>query len=121
LFRLEKVKYFCTLFLKIRKVHKPSSLLAGSTHDSHIFQTSQIKDYLDEHHTSLEDGVMLGGDSGYTLKPYLMTPYHYYFLSLLPGLPDACLNELDSQTWSAANHGIDDYVKAFDIIRRHNS
>lgn len=42
------------------------------------------------------------------------------FLALLPGLPDACLNELDSQTWSAANHGIDDYVKALDIIRRHN-
>jgi hypothetical protein len=42
------------------------------------------------------------------------------FFALLPGLPDVCLNELDSQTWSAANHGIDDYVKALDIIRRHN-
>jgi hypothetical protein len=41
------------------------------------------------------------------------------FLPLLPGLPDACLNELDSQTWSASNHGIDDYVKALDIMR-HN-
>ena len=42
------------------------------------------------------------------------------FLLLLPGLPDACLNELNSQTWSAANHGIDDYVQVLHIIRRHN-
>jgi hypothetical protein len=42
------------------------------------------------------------------------------FLQLLPGLPDACVNELNAQTWSLANHGIDDYVKALDIIRRHD-
>lgn len=43
----------------------------GSTHDSHIFRTSQIH----EIHRILEDGILLG-DSGYALKPYLMTPYN---------------------------------------------
>ena len=38
-------------------------------------------------------------------------------LPLLPGLPEACQNELNSQTWSVANHGINDYIKALDIIR----
>ena len=46
----------------------------GSVHDSHIFRTSQIQEYLEQHHTSLEDGIMLG-DSGYALKTYHMTPY----------------------------------------------
>ena len=31
-------------------------------------------EYLERHHTSLEDGITLG-DSGYALKPYLMTAY----------------------------------------------
>lgn len=47
----------------------------GSTHDSHIFCNSQICDYLNNNHHSLEDGVLLG-DSGYALKPYLMRPYN---------------------------------------------
>ena len=47
----------------------------GSVHDNHIFRTSQIHDHLEQHHTSLDDGILLG-DSGYALKPYLMTPYH---------------------------------------------
>ena len=46
----------------------------GSVHDSHIFRTSQIQEHLERHHTSLEDGVILR-DSGYALKPYLMTAY----------------------------------------------
>ena len=40
----------------------------GSVHDSHIFWTSQIQEYLEHHHTSL-------GDSGYAVKLYLTTPY----------------------------------------------
>ncbi|XP_028419108.1 putative nuclease HARBI1 [Dendronephthya gigantea] len=46
----------------------------GSVHDSHIFRMSQIQQFIEQHHTSLEDGIILG-DSGYALKPYLMTPY----------------------------------------------
>ena len=38
----------------------------GSVHDSNIFRTSQIQEYLERHHTSLEDGIILG-DSGYTV------------------------------------------------------
>lgn len=40
---------------------------------------------------------------------------------LLSALPEACLNELNSssETWTSLNHGIEDYNKALDIIRRH--
>ena len=41
-------------------------------------------------------------------------------LPLLSGLPEDCCTELNSQTWTKSNHGIDDYVKALDIIRRHD-
>ena len=47
----------------------------GSTHDSHVFRTSQICNYLEDNHRNLEDGILLG-DSGYALKPYLMTPHN---------------------------------------------
>lgn len=62
------------IFLKLGKFINLVARWPGCTHDSHIFRTSQIKDYLEQHHTSLEDGILLG-DSGYALKPYLMTPY----------------------------------------------
>ena len=46
----------------------------GSTHDSHVFRTSNICTYLQNTQRSLEDGVPLG-DSGYASSPFLMTPY----------------------------------------------
>ena len=46
----------------------------GSTHDSHIFHTSKIFQYLEQNHHSLDDGLLLG-DSGYGCSPFLMTPY----------------------------------------------
>ena len=46
----------------------------GSTHDSHVFRTSDISTYLQNNHRSLDDGVLLG-DSGYACSPFLMTPY----------------------------------------------
>ena len=46
----------------------------GSTHDSHVFRTSNICTYLQDNHRSLDDGVLLG-DSGYACSPFLMTPY----------------------------------------------
>jgi hypothetical protein len=46
----------------------------GSTHDSFIFRSSEIHDYLRVNHTTLEQGVVLG-DSGYALTNFLMTPY----------------------------------------------
>ena len=46
----------------------------GSTLDSHIFTASAICDFLEENHSGLNDGLLLG-DSGYRCKPYLMTPF----------------------------------------------
>ena len=46
----------------------------GCTHDSFIFRSSEVHDYLRDNHTTLEKGVVLG-DSGYALTNFLMTPY----------------------------------------------
>ena len=46
----------------------------GSVHDSFIFRTSNLKRYLDQNQTTIEDGLILG-DSGYALSNYLLTPY----------------------------------------------
>ncbi|XP_061193784.1 putative nuclease HARBI1 [Saccostrea echinata] len=46
----------------------------GSTHDSHIFNMSGIKQDIERDFRSINDGIILG-DSGYACKPYLMTPY----------------------------------------------
>ena len=35
----------------------------GSTHDSHVFRTSRLHDFLQSHNRSFEDGILLG-DSG---------------------------------------------------------
>ncbi len=44
----------------------------GSTHDGHIFRTSNIYHQLEG--TKFESGVLIL-DSGYPCLPYLMTPY----------------------------------------------
>ena len=41
-------------------------------------------------------------------------------LPLLSLLVKACHNELNAQTWTRTNQGIDDFIKALDIIRRHD-
>ena len=46
----------------------------GSTHDSHVFRSSNICHFLEENHHSLDDGILLG-DSGYACRPFMMTPY----------------------------------------------
>lgn len=46
----------------------------GSTHDSHVFRMSGIRQTIEEKFHSINDGVVLG-DSGYACKPFLMTPY----------------------------------------------
>ncbi|XP_052065184.1 putative nuclease HARBI1 isoform X2 [Mytilus californianus] len=45
----------------------------GSSHDSHIFRTSQVCTYM-EQNGGWANGVLLG-DSGYPCRPFLMTPY----------------------------------------------
>lgn len=43
----------------------------GSTHDSFMLNNSALKERMEQH----EDGLLLG-DSGYPLKPWLMTPFN---------------------------------------------
>ena len=40
-------------------------------------------------------------------------------LQLLASLPEACQNKLGSETWTQTNHGLDDYLKALNIISCH--
>lgn len=46
----------------------------GSTHDSHVFRSSNICHHIEENYHSLDDGILLG-DSGYACRPFMMTPY----------------------------------------------
>ena len=46
----------------------------GSCHDSHIFPSSNIGQFLEENHNSLDYGI-IPGDSGYACLPFLKTPY----------------------------------------------
>ena len=48
----------------------------GSTHNSFIFRMSEVNDYLERNHTTLDHGVVTG-ESGYALKNFLMTPYEH--------------------------------------------
>ena len=47
----------------------------GSTSDSHMFRSSNVCSYIEENHHSLDDGILLG-DSGYALRPFMMTPFN---------------------------------------------
>ena len=45
--------YTFTFLNESRKIHQPSCPVApwpGSVHDSHIFRTSQIQEYLEHHY-----------------------------------------------------------------------
>ncbi|CAG2256750.1 HARBI1 [Mytilus edulis] len=46
----------------------------GSTHDSHMLRTSNLRTVLERDNNGLQNGILLG-DSGYACKPYLVTPY----------------------------------------------
>lgn len=46
----------------------------GSTHDSHVFRTSEVCTFLEENHRGVEDGYLIG-DSGYACSRFLITPY----------------------------------------------
>ena len=61
--------------IKIGKFISSVARWPGNTHDSHIFHASQVSQHLQQHHTSLEDALLIW-DSGYGLKPYLMVPYY---------------------------------------------
>lgn len=65
-------KIFTKFYIQIGKFINIVAKWPGSTHDSHIFRTSNIHHQLEE--TNFENGVLIG-DSGYACLPYLMTPY----------------------------------------------
>ncbi|XP_030028301.2 putative nuclease HARBI1 isoform X2 [Manduca sexta] len=46
----------------------------GATHDSFIWQNSEIREHLEGLTTNTDETAMLLGDSGYPLRRYLMTP-----------------------------------------------
>ncbi|XP_052818499.1 putative nuclease HARBI1 [Mya arenaria] len=46
----------------------------SSCHDAHVFRTSGLCNRLQRDNQCMEDGVLLG-DSGYPLRPFLMTPF----------------------------------------------
>ncbi|RVE48492.1 hypothetical protein evm_006803 [Chilo suppressalis] len=46
----------------------------GASHDAFVWENSHINNYLQTLHRSGES-VWLSGDSGYSQRPWLMTPY----------------------------------------------
>ncbi|CAC5373982.1 unnamed protein product [Mytilus coruscus] len=52
----------------------PVARWPGSTHDSHMLRTSNLRTVLERENNGLQNGILLG-DSGYACKPYLITPY----------------------------------------------
>ena len=45
----------------------------GSTHDSHIFRSSEVSTFLETHHRGVKDGYRLG-DSGYACSTTYLNP-----------------------------------------------
>ncbi|KAJ8720673.1 hypothetical protein PYW08_006138 [Mythimna loreyi] len=64
------VQMICDYDLNIININ---SKFGGATHDSHIWSASQVSTYMQGLHESGEH-VWLLGDSGYPLRPWLMTP-----------------------------------------------
>ncbi|XP_071570014.1 putative nuclease HARBI1 [Temnothorax nylanderi] len=57
----------------------------GRTHDSRVWNASEVSVHLEEQHRNGRTGTWLLGDSGYPLLPYLMIPK----LNQIPGSPSA--------------------------------
>ena len=72
MYKISALFLFTRFFHQIGKFINIVARWPGSTHDSHIFRTSNIHHHLEG--TSFENGVLIG-DSGYACLPYLMTPY----------------------------------------------
>jgi len=68
----------------------------GSAHDSHIWRLSVVQDVLRHLHTIGQTSYFLLGDSGYGLKPWLMTPIY----EPLENSPEARYNKWFGKTRS---------------------
>ena len=79
----------------------------GSSHDSPVFHESKLGKYMEEHAAELsEKGLFLVGDSAYSLRPYLLTPFDNpgartpqdnfnFFLSSCRIYVECCFGEVD--------------------------
>ena len=82
----------------------------GSTHDSFVFRFSDVKQFLDENHLEISDGLVLG-DSGYPLVRYLMTPYQN------PGSPEEVrYNRAHTSTRSSIERTIGQMKRRFPCL-----
>ncbi|CAI6376316.1 unnamed protein product [Macrosiphum euphorbiae] len=61
----------------------------GSSHDSHIWNQSNVKQLMETLHRNGHSSYMLLGDSGNALRPWMMTP----FLRPEPNTPEAAYND----------------------------
>ena len=79
----------------------------GSSHDSPIFHESKLGKFMEDNaETFKQKGIFLVGDSAYSLRSYLMTPYNNpgsksaqdnfnYFLSSCRIFVECCFGEVD--------------------------
>ena len=66
--------FLFTVYISIGKLRNVVAKWPGSCHDSFIFRSSALGRQLEENSHNTDDGILLG-DSGYALRPYLITPY----------------------------------------------
>ncbi|XP_050065584.1 putative nuclease HARBI1 isoform X1 [Aphis gossypii] len=77
----------CDVNLRILNV---SARWPGSTHDSHIWNESHVKTFMTSLHDRGFTSYFLLGDSGYALRPWLLTP----FLNVEANTPEYRFNEV---------------------------
>ncbi|CAI6371996.1 unnamed protein product [Macrosiphum euphorbiae] len=65
------VQLICDSDLKILNVN---ALFPGSTHDSHVWNNSSVLPLLQDLYTNGLNNIYLLGDSGYPLRPWMLTP-----------------------------------------------
>ena len=86
----------------------------GSCHDSFIFRSSALGRQLEENPHNTDDGILLG-DSGYALRPYLITPY------LQPVLPhQRRLNRAQKKTRCLVERVIGIWKRRFHVLHSEN-
>ncbi|KAJ3623608.1 hypothetical protein Zmor_004405 [Zophobas morio] len=87
------VQLVCDANLRILNVN---ARYPGSTHDSFIWNNSNVLDFLQNLHTRGHSTYYVLGDSGYALRPWLMTPIQ----NVVPNTPEGRYNESQKRTRS---------------------
>ena len=76
--------------MKIRAI---DGRFPGSNHDSHIWNLSSARKYMEEKYIAGLRNTWLLGDAGYPLEPWLMTP----FRATTEGTPESNYNKIHSK------------------------